>query len=689
MTACDNQHQQQTGQSTQTTYSLRFGHDMAVDSAHHVAALRFAELVEQRSQGQLKITVHPAQSLGNDYEMIAMAQLGQLDIILPPTAKLSSIVPAFQIMDLPFLFNNRKEAYAVLDGSAGHALFKKLQQHGLTGVSFWESGFKQITLDRALRKASDFRNLKFRVMRSGVLRDQFRSWGAESIAVEFGKTRQALADGVVNGQENPLGSIFNMKFHEVQSHLILSNHGYLAQALVMSNQSLARLPLNLQEILLAIGREVTTAQRVDAAERETVFLEKIKQSDIRVLKLNNTTRQQLKYKARTVMEKHRMLIGTEVVELALQTLDERRKIDTDKLVIALDADLAGSSAISGLAIRRGIEMAIHEINSQGGVLGRKLQLLARDNSMVSARGLDNLQRFVKIPNLVAVFGGISSPVVLSELEFIHKEKILFLDPWAAATHIIENNYKPSYVFRVSVRDEYAAKFLLHKASGISSKVALLLVNNEWGRSNYAGIKQELNLLGIQAMVEKWFDWSDNKLDQKLDEIANSGAKVIIYVGNVVEAARVVKHMDETNMQIPIISHWGIAGGDLLKLAGSSLDKANVAVLQTFSFINNREQLAIKLARLYKQLYAIENVQDIVAPVGTAHAYDITHLLVKAIRKAGRFDMPSIRNAMENLGKHRGLVRTYNPAFTANRHDALSEEDYFLAQYKNGILVPVE
>lgn len=125
MSACD--HGQPDVHSTQAdpTLTLRFGHDMPLDSAQHEAAVRFAELVKQRSENRLNITIHPAQSLGNDYEMIAMAQSGELDIILPPTAKLSPTVPAFQIMDLPFFFHDRNEAYRVLDGPAGIALFKK------------------------------------------------------------------------------------------------------------------------------------------------------------------------------------------------------------------------------------------------------------------------------------------------------------------------------------------------------------------------------------------------------------------------------------------------------------------------------------------------------------------------------------------------------------------------------------
>lgn len=675
--------------ATTNPITLRMGHDMPADSAHHVAALQFAKLVAQRSNNRLLITVYPDQTLGNDYEMIAMAQAGELDIILPPTAKLSPIAPSFQIFDLPFFFHDRDEAYRVLDGPAGRALIKKLQPLGLTGISFWESGFKQLTADRPIKAEKDLAGLKFRVMRSGVLRDQFEAWGAETIAIEFGKTRQALADAVVNGQENPLGTIYNMKFHDVQSHLILSNHGYLAQLLAISNKTLHNLPTDLQDILLMTGQEMAAFQRTEAADREQRYLDKLKQTPIRIQPLDPQTRQGLFEHSRFIMEKHRFEIGTEIVELALQTIDESIKFSPDELVIALDADMAGNSAVSGLAIRRGIEIAIHEINRQGGVLGRNLRLTTRDNSMVSARGLDNLQRFASIPNLVAVFGGISSPVVLSELELIHQKKILFLDPWAAASAITENGYQPNYVFRVSVNDRLAANFLLNKALKISPRLALLMVNNDWGRSNHDAISHEMQKRGLGITAQKWFDWGDTKLAGKLDEIAQSGAEVIIYVGNVVEAAKMIKHMADKQIRIPVISHWGIAGGDITGLTGTSLDKVEISVLQTFSFIGNKKPLARKVSELYRQLYGITTVDQIPAPVGTVHAYDLTHLLVRAIRKAGRYDMPSIRNAMERLGQYNGLVRKYRPAFSKTRHDALDETDYFLAVYRDGTLLPLK
>ncbi|WP_268895517.1 ABC transporter substrate-binding protein [Grimontia sedimenti] len=130
-----------------------------------------------------------------------------------------------------------------------------------------------------------------------------------------------------------------------------------------------------------------------------------------------------------LLEQNREHFGTALVEQFLQAREDWTNPHPTDLLVALDADLSGGSAISGLSIRRGIELALEEINANGGILGKQVKLVARDNSMVPSRGLDNIEVFSKLPNLLAVFSGISSPVVLAELDMLHERKILMLAPW--------------------------------------------------------------------------------------------------------------------------------------------------------------------------------------------------------------------------------------------------------------------
>lgn len=671
----------------QASITLRFGHDMPEESAQHTAALRFAKLVAKQSDGRLQITVFPAQSLGNDHTMIDMARAGELDLILPPTAKLALLEPPMQLLDLPFLLSDRELRNKVLDGRVGQTLLEGLDKHGLVGLGFWEAGVKQFTANRELRRPEDFEGLTFRVMKSEMLQEQFAALNAKSIAIDFAQTRNALHNGAVDGQENPVTSIAAMKFHTEQSHLILSNHGFLGQVLILSKATHDSLSEELRKIIVRVADEVTPFQRSEAERRAKVALEEIRGHGTKIVELTTEEMTVLRAVTRRVIEKYRFQIGTGLIEQCLQLAQEHTSFDPNDLVIGLDADLAGNSSLSGLAIRRGMELAIGEINQAGGVLGRNLRIHALDNSMVSARGIDNLLQLAKIPNLVAVVGGISSPVTLAELDTIHKHKLVFLGPWAAATKIVDNGFEPNFVFRVSVRDELAGGFLIGEAKKISENIALLLVNNGWGRSNHRAMLKAFEERGLTPKAVEWFDWGETNFEAKVENIYASGADVIMYVGNGLEASKLVHELAVRENPLPVVSHWGIAGSDFPNLAGEQLKKVDIRVLQTFSFLNavGSEQLATR----YLDKYTTTSVREIVAPVGTAHAYDLVHLLAKAILQAKSTKRDQIRKALESIKSHVGLVKTYSPPFTSERHDALGSDSFFLTRYEGATLVPLQ
>ena len=173
----------------------------------------------------------------------------------------------------------------------------------------------------------------------------------------------------------------------------------------------------------------------------------------------------------------------------------------DSWVIGLDADMTAVAASGGIAIERGALIAIEEINENGGVLGKKIELKVRDHRGNPARGIDNIIAFSKEPNLIAVLGGVHTPVALAELKVIHDKKIIYLDPWAAGTSIVENGFDPNYVFRVSVRDEHAGSVLMAAAKNKgATQVGLLLERTGWGRSNEQSMTKAALDLGIEIIA---------------------------------------------------------------------------------------------------------------------------------------------------------------------------------------------
>jgi len=306
-------------------WSMKFGHDMPEDSAQHVAALKYADLVKERTKGQVEIKVFPAQQLGTDPEMVQQAQMGTLEIVLPPTAKISGFAAQLQLADLPFLFPSKEACYQVLDGPVGDKVLALLDAKGLKGVSFWESGFKQITANKAIRKPEDFAGMKVRVMESPLLIAQYKQVKANPVPIDFAETYNALQQGVVDAQENPLVSIVNMKFYEVQKYTMLSNHGFLGYAFLFSKKVYDGLPADIQKVMRDTARELASFERQDTARREAGYIERIKKGGSQIVTLSPQELQAFEKAFRPVHQQFAKTIGEDLLKETYAHIDKLRK----------------------------------------------------------------------------------------------------------------------------------------------------------------------------------------------------------------------------------------------------------------------------------------------------------------------------------------------------------------------------
>ncbi|UVW30039.1 ABC transporter substrate-binding protein [Massilia sp. H6] len=361
--------------------------------------------------------------------------------------------------------------------------------------------------------------------------------------------------------------------------------------------------------------------------------------------------------------------------------------------IGLDAEFGLDRSTSAQAIELGLRTAIGEINRAGGVLGgRPLELVTRDHRSIPARGIRNVEEFARMPDLVAVFGGRFSPVVIEELPTLKATKTLFLAVWSSADGIVDNGMTPNYVYRLSLRDSLAMPKLLGTARkrGLP-RVGLLLTNTSWGRSNLAAAEKFTDRnKDVKIVQTAWYNWRDQTLVAQYQALRNAGAQAIVLVANDDEAAVLVREVAALPeaQRIPILSHWGVTGGEFTAQAGPALRQVDFSVIQTFSFFKaNRAQLARFMANL-ALVSPIRRIEDIHGPVGVAHAYDLMHILAKAINLAGSTDRKKVRDAMEKVREHRGLVKNYVPAFTPARHEALGVNELLIARYRaDGVLVP--
>lgn len=363
--------------------------------------------------------------------------------------------------------------------------------------------------------------------------------------------------------------------------------------------------------------------------------------------------------------------------------------------IGLDAEFGHKSSTSAQAIQQGMQIAINEINQAGGVLGgRKLELVTRDNRSVTAIGVDNLRELAGMKDLVAVFGGKFSPVYIECVPVAQELGIPLLDPWGSADKITDHGQHPSYTFRLSLKDAWAGPAFVRFAMKQykAHRLGVLLPNTSWGRSNQAAIDKAAATAGVRLVGQRWYNWGDASLLTQYNELHKAGAQAIILVANETEGSLLVKEVAALPkaQRLPIISHWGVTGGDFSSMAGDALQQVDFAVIQTFSFVGNNSAAARRVVAAMKRDYGVASAEQIKSPVGVAHAYDLTHLLAKAINKAGSTDRNKIRTALEQLGPYQGLVRRYASPFTAERHDALSAENIFFARYTaDDKLIPID
>ena len=361
----------------------------------------------------------------------------------------------------------------------------------------------------------------------------------------------------------------------------------------------------------------------------------------------------------------------------------------DSIKVGLVAALSGQSAKSGEAITRGLELAIDEINAGGGILGRKIELVRRDDESNPAKGILAARELVQKEKVVAFFGGIDTPVSMAIVPFANTSKVPFIGVWAAGTPITRNGASENYVFRVSAVDELVDQAMVDRAIAKhhAKKPGLMLINNSWGESNEVGLKAALSAKGIDlAGVEK-FDNDDLDMVPQLARLKQNGADSIVLVANVAPAAQMVKSLDRMSWDVPVVSHWGPAGGRFTELGGPRTEK--VDMVQTYSFSGKLSAKGEKVLTALKAKYPdIKSTADVTPAVGIANAYDAMHLLAIGIAKAGSTNGAAVRKGLYEIGTYDGLIKNYSKPFSPENQDALSKNDYMFTHFVKGEILPL-
>ena len=258
---------------------IKFSHVVASDTPKGKSAERFKELAEKMTKGRVKVELYPNSTLYKDKEEMEALQLGAVQMLAPSLAKFGPLgVKEFEVFDLPYIFPGRDVLYRITDGPIGRDLFKKLENKGITGLAYWDNGFKVMSANKPLLVPADFKGLKMRVQSSKVLDAQMRALGANPQVMAFSEVYQALQTGVVDGTENPPSNVYTQKMHEVQKNLTVSNHGYLGYAVIVNKKFWDGLPADVRGQLENAMKDASKYANAIAQQENDNALELIRKS---------------------------------------------------------------------------------------------------------------------------------------------------------------------------------------------------------------------------------------------------------------------------------------------------------------------------------------------------------------------------------------------------------------------------
>ena len=308
------------------TRTIKFANQNAKGHPIVLGMEKFAELVDQKSGGKLKVQVFPGGTLGSDQANVSALQGGTLEMASMNSGIFASLVKEFAIYDFPFMFGNPREADAVVDGPFGQGLHRKLEDKGLVGLAYYELGFRELTNSkRAITKVDDIAGLKLRVIPNPINVDWVKALGANPTPLPFPELYAALEQGAVDGQENPVATIKGAKLFEVQKYMTLTNHQYNPQSVVVSKKFWDSLSAGDRKVLQDAATESTAYQRTQSRAQLQAGLEDLKKGGMQVSELSPAEVTKLREKMKPVIDKHSATVGEETVKAIQAQLAKLRK----------------------------------------------------------------------------------------------------------------------------------------------------------------------------------------------------------------------------------------------------------------------------------------------------------------------------------------------------------------------------
>ena len=305
---------------------IKAGIGLNEDHPQYKGLLKFKEIVEEKTDGAIKVETYHSGQLGDDRSMTEALQLGTQEVTIPSTAPLANFVPDFSVYDIPFLFPNEEVADTVLDSDVGQDLLKKLESQNLVGLSYWENGFRDLTnSEHPVATIDDFDGLKIRTMENDLHLDAFSALGANPTPMAFTELFTALQQGTVDGQENPYATIYLQKFYEVQDYVSNTHHIYSPFVFLMSKSFYDGLSEDQQKIVKDAAVEAGKYERKLNREANEKYLQSLQDEGMEYTEITPEAREEMVKAVAPVIDEYKSQIGEETVDKVYKAIEDAQK----------------------------------------------------------------------------------------------------------------------------------------------------------------------------------------------------------------------------------------------------------------------------------------------------------------------------------------------------------------------------
>jgi branched-chain amino acid transport system substrate-binding protein len=371
-------------------------------------------------------------------------------------------------------------------------------------------------------------------------------------------------------------------------------------------------------------------------------------------------------------------IALTAITLAVTTLS----FAAENIKIGLQGPLTGGSSPMGVSMRDGAKLAVTEINAKGGIMGRKIEMIERDDEAKNERGVQIAQELINKEKVVATVGYINSGVALASQRFYQEAKIPVMNNVATASVITKQfaDQPENYVFRNSANDTIQSAMIVEELISRRkfTKVAILADATNYGQLGREDLEKALKAKGITAVAIEKYNIKDVDMTPQLLKSKEAGAEVVITYGIGPELAQIANGMIKLGWKVPMMGSWTLSMGNFIDNAGKNADGAIMP--QTFIQEGNTPKRASFISA-YQKAYKVDRIPS---PVSAAQGYDSVYLLAAAMTQAKSTEGPKILAALENLqAPIEGVVTTYNKPFTKEDHEAITQNMAVIGKVQDG------